>query len=143
MSIFITKNQKYKCSYKITKYYSDGTKQRTVEYTPAFETTEEALECAKKLSEQSQTLSITSEEASKTKKSLTVSYGKSYVVEKRYLNYGSVVKYKMKFSVEVPNPKASLSKQKTFYTPWLNSEQECKEFANDIKLSYGVTPKKQ
>lgn len=141
MKILTTKDGKYKSFYKVTIFYTDNTKQRTGKYSPAFDAEEDAVLYGKEHEEEIIYDDLSSDEAALTKSSLTVSYGKSYVIEKRYTNFGKNIQYKMKFSVAVKNPKASCSKQKTIYTPWLNSEKECLEYAEETKISHGVQTK--
>ena len=136
-----TKDGKYKSFYKVTVFYTDNTKQRTGKYSPVYDAEKDAVIYGKEHEEEVIYSEISSEEAAKSKSSLTVSYGLSYVIEKRYTNFGKNIQYKIKFSVAIKNPKASCSKQKTFYTPWLNSEKECLEYANNIKKTHGVKPR--
>ena len=141
MKLIQRKDEKYICAYKVIVFYSDGTKQRTTKYTDPYDTAVDARDAAEKADK-----TIVSDESSAEKAagcySMCVSFGTSYVFEKRYLNYGQDAKYKMKYSVQVPKPVAHCSKQKTFYTPWLNSEQECIDYAAKVKAEHGVTSKK-
>ena len=141
MKILTTKDGKYKSFYKVTVFYTDNTKQRTGKYSPVFDFEEDAISYGKKHEEESIYSDLSSDEAALSKSSLTVSYGESYVIEKRYTKFGKNIQYKMKFSVATPEAKSYYSKQKTFYTPWLDSEQECHEYADNIKKAHGVKPR--